>query len=95
MSDAPFQPHSETSWEASIAIGAHLGPQQKRILEFLHRCGAFGATDGEMQDILKMNPSTQRPRRIELCQRGLVEDSGGTRYTGARRRATVWRITKC
>jgi hypothetical protein len=51
-----------------------------------------GGTDEELQDALGMNPNTQRPRRIELVERGLVRDSGRTRKTKSGRRATVWEI---
>jgi hypothetical protein len=40
---------------------------------------------------LGMNPSTQRPRRIELCQRNLIVDSGTTRLTTSGRKAVVWK----
>lgn len=52
-----------------------------------------GCTDEEMQLALKMNPSTQRPRRGELVGMGLVKDSGRTRRTRSGRRATVWVAT--
>jgi hypothetical protein len=37
-----------------------------------------------------MNPSTQRPRRIELMQVRLVKNSGRTRLSRAGRPASVW-----
>jgi hypothetical protein len=43
-----------------------------------------------MQLALGMNPSTQRPRRIELERRGLVVKDG-TRKTSSGRMAVVWR----
>jgi DNA-binding IclR family transcriptional regulator len=52
-----------------------------------------GLTDEEMQTRLGMNPSTQRPRRIELARRGLVVE-GGTRRTASGRMATVWRVAR-
>jgi len=51
-----------------------------------------GRTDEEIQRMLKLNPSTQRPRRIELVQAGKVRDSGRTRKTKSGRAATVWEV---
>lgn len=49
-----------------------------------------GLTDEEICYRLGMNPSTQRPRRIELERAGLVADSGLTRSTVAGISAVVW-----
>ncbi len=51
-----------------------------------------GATDFEIQKASGLNPSTQRPRRIELVECGLVRDSGKTRPTPSGRKAVVWEI---
>jgi DNA-binding IclR family transcriptional regulator len=60
------------------------------VLELL-RATPEGLTDEEVQRRLDMNPSTQRPRRIELARRGLVVEAG-TRRTASGRMATVWRV---
>ena len=62
---------------------------QRRVLELL-TATPEGLTDEEMQRLLEMNPSTQRPRRIELARRGLVVECG-TRRTASGRMATVWK----
>jgi hypothetical protein len=62
---------------------------QRRVLDLL-RENAAGMTDEEQQAALAMNPSTQRPRRIELVRRGLVVEAG-TRKTSSGRMAAVWR----
>lgn len=49
-----------------------------------------GATDEEIQRDLRMNGSTERPRRVELVELGLVRDSGGTGRTRSGGKATVW-----
>jgi hypothetical protein len=49
-----------------------------------------GATDEEIQHELQMNPSTQRPRRIELVEAKLVLDSTMKRPTSSGRQAVVW-----
>lgn len=68
-----------------------LNAMQRRVLELL-RENAAGMTDEEQQHALAMNPSTQRPRRIELVRRGLVVEAG-TRRTSSGRMAVVWRVS--
>ena len=67
-----------------------LNAMQRRVLELLQATPG-GLTDEEMQRRLGMNPSTQRPRRIELARRGLVVECG-TRRTASGRNASVWRV---
>src|SRR5690554_6750133 len=87
----PFQAHSRTSRDAASSMLDSLDACQRRVYEFIVLRGRpRGATDEEIQAALEMNPSTERPRRIELCNKGLVEDSGRTRKTRSGRRATVW-----
>ena len=86
---APYQRNSVTSLEASLSIEPKAGTLRARVLTFLRDRGAWGATDQEMQSALNMDPSTQRPRRIELAHAGLIVESG-TRETRAGRQAVVW-----
>jgi hypothetical protein len=86
----PHQRHSETSGEAADVIAPDVPALRLRVYEFIAGRGARGATDEEVQDGLGMNPSTQRPRRVELYRSGLVKDGRLTRLTKARRRAVVW-----
>lgn len=88
---APAQRHSPTSVEAAVKIQKAIGPLHKRILAYL-AAHPEGGTDIEMQDALEMNPSTQRPRRIELAALGKVENFGCTRLTSSGRKATVWHL---
>jgi hypothetical protein len=43
-----------------------------------------------MQERLVMDPSSQRPRRVELVTGGQVVDSGRKRKTVSGRQAVVW-----
>ena len=87
---APAVRGSRTSAEAADSLdGETLNAMQRRVLELLQATPG-GLTDEEMQRRLGMNPSTQRPRRIELARRGLVV-ADGTRKTASGRLATVWR----
>jgi hypothetical protein len=87
---APSARGSVTSAQAADSLGpATLNAMQRRVLELLAATPG-GLTDEEQQRLLGMNPSTQRPRRIELARRGLVVDAG-TRKTASGRMAVVWR----
>jgi hypothetical protein len=88
---APSVNGSATSAAAADSLGpATLNAMQRRVLELL-AATPDGLTDEEQQRLLEMNPSTQRPRRIELARRGLVVEAG-TRRTASGRMATVWRV---
>jgi hypothetical protein len=80
---------SVTSLEAAIAAEPRAGTQRRRVLDLL-RDHPAGLADHEMQKLLGMNPSTQRPRRIELVEAGLAKDSGSHRLTESGKRAVVW-----
>ena len=86
----PHQRHSVTSKCAAVAIASDSATLRESVRRHLVWCGITGATDEEIQNALGMNPSTQRPRRIELVKRGVVVDSGTTRKTTSGRSATVW-----
>lgn len=51
-----------------------------------------GLTDEQIQQQLGMNPSTERPRRIELVDMGEIHDTGRTRETLSGRSAVVWGV---
>lgn len=82
--------HPATAHEAAASVATVGGAQRRRVLEHLQALGAGGATDEEMQIVLGLNPSAQRPRRVELVDAGLVRDSGRTRKTTSGRNAIVW-----
>jgi len=67
-----------------------LNAMQRKVLDLLVATPE-GLTDEEMQRRLGMNPSTQRPRRIELAKLGMVVEAG-TRKTASGRKASVWRV---
>jgi hypothetical protein len=88
--NGPFHKHAETSSAAAAAIFPVAGTLRGLVLASLRERGAM--TDEEMQDILAMNPNTQRPRRIELVEALLVRDSGQRRPTRSGRMAVVWEV---
>jgi predicted ArsR family transcriptional regulator len=78
----------------SAAAADSLAPQtlnrlHRLVLEYLREHGP--ATDEEIAAGLAMNPSTARPRRIELVRRGMVVEAG-VRKTASGRHATAWRF---
>ena len=88
---APFQSHSPTSKQAATEIEPHLGRAQRCVYDCIRSMGADGATDDELIVAMpRYSPSTIRPRRIELEQRGLIVNSGRERLTRSNRRAVVW-----
>lgn len=85
----PYQPHSETSRGAAEAARPTASTDRDKIFSLLS--GKLdGLTDEEIQRTLSLNPSTQRPRRIELVRAGKVKDSGRWRKTSSGRLATIW-----
>jgi hypothetical protein len=90
---APRPPSARGSVTSAAAAdsldGETLNAMQRRVLQLLQATPG-GLTDEEMQRRLDMNPSTQRPRRIELARRGLVVEAG-TRRAASGRWAVVWR----
>ena len=92
---APYQTHSETSRAAAEAIAPSLNELQAVVYEAIKAAGLEGRTDDEMQVQLGMNPSTQRPRRIELRDDfGLIVASGTKRPTRSGQLSNVWVVAQ-
>ncbi len=90
----PWQRHSDTSRAAAISMYATAPTKRARVYRELLAALPGGLTDEELQDRLHMNPSTQRPRRIELEKERLVYDSHEERMTRAGRAAVVWKARR-
>jgi len=87
---APYQQHSDTSLAAAEAIQSSAATLRANVLGHIKRMGTMGATDEEIQHALNMQGNTERPRRRELEQAGLISDSGRRRQTLSARYAVVW-----
>ena len=74
---------------AALENEPNAGTQRARVLKTL-REHPHGLTDHQQQTLLKMDPSTQRPRRVELVEAGLVREAGVYRRTPSGRLATGW-----
>ncbi len=94
FTDGPGAPHSgsETSKEAAEAIQPDL-PRLEMLVWWALR--ARPRTDSEIQAVTGLSGDTERPRRLKLVEKGLVEDSGERRVPeGKRQRAIVWRLVE-
>ncbi len=87
-----FQAHSPTSQAAAEAYRERAPNARRRVYDLI--ASASGLTDEQIQESLRMNPNTQRPRRVELERAGLVADSGCTRKTKSGMAAVVWVCTQ-
>lgn len=89
---APATNGTPTSSFAADRIRPQANTLRLLVLGFLEEHGP--CTDEAIQQGLKMNPSTERPRRIELVKLGYVRDSGlrGTTISG--RAATLWEVRR-
>ncbi len=88
----PPHQRSDTSIAAAEAIRPSVNGLRARVLQFIQgQCS--GATDEEIQGALQMGGSTERPRRRELVQLGLVLDSGLRRPTASGKKAAVWKTS--
>lgn len=91
----PNPPHcgKDTSRQAAKRV-AHATPtMRERVFAFIRDRGAYGATDRETQDALRLGPDSQRPRRCELVKSGHVIDSGKCRTNASGAAAIVWIAT--
>lgn len=80
----------QTTHDAYQTIKPRASTLRGLVLAYISECGNNGSTDEETQRALGMNPSTQRPRRLELEELGYVFASGFKRQTTSGRNAIVW-----
>jgi hypothetical protein len=80
---------SATSQAAARQL-VNLGAKRAAVLRFIESRGRDGATDEEIQIGLGMNPSTERPRRVELFEARLICKGVFQRQTRARRWANAY-----
>lgn len=85
----PAHPH-DTQVEAAVSTLPISAQQRARVDSVIRAAGAEGCTDEEIQDYLGLNPSSERPRRLELVEARRVVDSGRRRKTRSGRNAIVW-----
>lgn len=85
---------ASTQRQAALLVTPRTGTQRGRVLDWIARAGANGATDEEIAEGLGMLANTERPRRVELEEQGWIVNSGRTRKTHASgSAAVVWTLT--
>lgn len=87
----PFQRHSDTSRQAAISVMPKLGDLHRKVWAYIRDSG--GCTDEQGATALAMNPSTYRPRRIELMRAGYIREALEPGLTRAGKNAVVWTVT--
>jgi hypothetical protein len=85
-----YQKHSETSMAAAESMASRAAVTRRRVYDFLLDTGP--ATDETIARALDMNPSTARPRRIELVELGSVVESGYKEINSSGREAVLWKV---
>ena len=85
--------HPDTSKLAALAVMPRTGTQRRAVLDVFHARGDLGATDFEVQEALRMNGNTQRPRRVELVAGGWLVDSGERRSVRGHS-MIVWKVAR-
>jgi hypothetical protein len=86
----PVHSGTPTSAAAARQIAGHTKTLRAQVFAYFVRRKDLGATDEEVQRALRMPGNTERPRRQELEEQGLVIDSGLKRTTASGREAVVW-----
>jgi hypothetical protein len=84
----PYQAHSRESRQAAESMSGKTSTLRDQVLQALR---IRPMTDEELSTALALNPSTCRPRRIELVQRGQVK-SVGTVKGASGRSMNVWSV---
>ena len=85
----PYVPHSPTSAAAASSAKLSAPNQRERVLS--HIRANPGVTDEAGANALGMNPSTYRPRRIELANGGQIRPCGHAK-TASGRNAVTWEV---
>jgi hypothetical protein len=83
--------HPQTSYAAARRALGRTGNYRRLVL---HALIDADMTDEELQTYLRISPNTQRPRRVELVDAGLVQPAGTHRRTVTGSWAVVWTATE-
>lgn len=82
---------ASTSREAYASVVNDLGAMRAKVYRALHR---KPRTDEELIRLTGLSPNSCRPRRVELVEMGLVQDSGQRKQTRSGRWAIVWMVAR-
>jgi hypothetical protein len=81
--------HPDTS--VAAALGIKSGTDRRKVYNVLAE-HPKGLTDEEIVDLTGVTPNSERPRRGELVDMGLVENSGWERQGRSKAWAIIWRL---
>ena len=87
---APYVAGSATSHAAAAQIAPEAPNLRERVFAYIEAHGAL--TDEQIAAGTGLNPSTVRPRRVELARAGRIEVAGYS-HTTSGRKAQAWRVT--
>lgn len=85
--DVPPHQSTETSRDAAISMSGKTANLRDLVLKELQ---LEALTDEQISERTGLAPNTARPRRVELLQRGLIEEVGKA-VTRSGRKASLWR----
>jgi hypothetical protein len=85
-----FQRHSSTSRRAALSMHTQAASYREQVLHAIRLLGP--CTDEQIIDATSLNPSTARPRRIELLRDGLIRQAQVDGRTRSGRLAHRWEI---
>ena len=88
--DHAYRGKTDTSVAAAEIVLPKTGTLRRKVYDMILIHADFGATDYELQTRLDLTGNTERPRRKELQERGLIHDSGRRRPTPSGRASIVW-----
>lgn len=84
--------HRDTAKAAAAKALGRSGSARRRVFDLL-AVNEHGLTDEQICEALRLNPSTERPRRVELVDAGFVVDTGERRRVASGGMAAVWGLT--
>lgn len=87
---APFTQHSASSRDAAAAIEADLSHLERKVYHHLRLFGPL--SDQQMQEQLRMEGNTQRPRRRRLVEKELVVPVGWGKHNN--RKVQLWDVVR-
>lgn len=80
-----------TSIQAAHSVDDTKAQQRALVYQCIKEAGANGRTDDEIQQILGLDGSSERPRRLELWQaKRIYLKNGAVRPTRTGRSSTIW-----
>jgi predicted ArsR family transcriptional regulator len=80
----------EMSRQAQVLAEPNAASQRERVFAYISVNGPV--TDEKIAEGLLMNPSTARPRRLELVRAGRIRPALQTQETKSGRNAVAWEV---